>query len=92
MITSNGKRLYVLLVLSRVKTRSKISNPIQVVAGKLSKLELKFQKCFNDLNARAKKISVYKNYLTVQLRSFYLTFNRSDISAKKKNDTKNGKY
>lgn len=50
-----------LLVLSRVNTRSKISNPIQTVAEIFSEPELQFQKYFTDLSASAKKISVYKN-------------------------------
>lgn len=72
-----------LLVLSRVNTRSKISNPIQTVAEIFSELNYSSRSILLTSVQVQKRFPYIKTYLTVQLTSFYLTFNGSDLSATK---------
>lgn len=53
--------LYILLVLSKVKTRSKISMHTQICNRYILQAQLQFQQCFSDLISSAKETSTYQN-------------------------------
>lgn len=63
-------------MLSKVKTRSKISIPTQICNSYIfSELKLHFQQWFLDFDVIEKENSIFKIHLTVQLRRSHLTFN-----------------
>lgn len=53
--------LYIRLVLSKVKTRSKISMHIQICNRYILQAQLQLQQCFSDLISSAKETSTYQN-------------------------------
>lgn len=69
-ITSNIKLLYTLLTLSKIKTSSEISTPMQIRSGSITYAPTTDPAVFF-----VKKENLYfKIHLTIQLGKFHLTF------------------